>query len=232
MKRSGPIPFLPDFPRLGHPMKRPWILRLALCALLPLLLVAPGLLPGRSFLPQLPTTSEPLASEYPELLAASQTENQLTSDRLFPILTDEILIREQLSAGVLPTWEPRLGLGAPLAAGSMAGPWYPPRFLLIFLSPELAGGVHALLALWLAGLGLWFFLERRGLSTAACAMGAIALQAGGFGIANLHYVMKVDAVLWLPWCLWAIEGMKSAPRRAGLVLFAATGHCSDNTLQF
>jgi len=196
---------------------------LALLALLPALLVGPALLPGRRFLPQLPLGFEPLASEHPAAAATAwEGANRVASDRLFPVLSDELAIRRQLARGTLPAWAPELGFGLPLAAGSLAGPWYPPRWLFLWLAPDVAGGWHALLSLFLAGLGAWLFLARRGLSAAACAFGALATQAGGFGLANLHYVMKVDAALWLSWSLWALEGISQGRRAAGPVLSITT----------
>jgi hypothetical protein len=197
-------------------------LRFFLLAILPLLLVGPSLAPGNRFLPILPVAFEPLASENPEAAEeAREGANLVATDRLFPVLTDELEIRSQLLAGELPTWNPGLGLGVPLAAGSMAAPWNPLRWPFLLLPPAIAGGWHALLSLFLAGLGMLFFLERRGLGAAAALFGAIAYQVGGFGIANLHYVMKVDAALWLPWCLWAIDGIFTGKRFAPLFLFAA-----------
>ncbi len=199
-------------------------LRILLLALVPLLLVGPSLLPGKRFLPLLPVVMEPLTAEHPEAAErAFEGANRVATDRLFPVLGEEREIREQLLAGELPTWNPHLGAGLPLAAGSMAAPWNPLRWPFLLLPPEVAGGWHVLLALFLAGLGMLLFLERRGLAPVAALFGAIAFQVGGFGAANLHYAMKVDAALWLPWCLWAVDGIFAGRRFAGLALFFSLG---------
>ncbi len=197
----------------------PWCL---LALLLPMALLGPALLPGKRFLPQLPVMFEPLATENPAAAArASDQANLVASDALFPLLTDELAIRAQLSQGQLPLWDPHLGLGAPLAAGSMAAPWNPLRWPFLWMPPDLARGWHALLALFLAGLGMCLFL-RLHVSTSAALFGAIALQASGFAYANLHYLPKFDAALWLPWCLWAIEvSLRRPSRLAELTLFLA-----------
>lgn len=196
---------------------------LALLLVLPLLCVGPALIPGKRFLPQLPCGFEPLASEAPERAAqAWRAANHLASDRLFPALTDEMHVRESVLRGELPSWDPLSGMGMPLAGATMIGVWYPPNALKILLPPDIAGGWLALLTLYIAGLGLFVFLERRAFSWAACVCGALAMQAGAFGFANLHLSMKVGAAVWLPWSLWAIEGLAQRRQWSGLVLFAST----------
>lgn len=204
-----------------RPAWRRWLLWIV-----PVLLVAPALLPGKRFLPVAPVCFEPLATEHADAAAAAWKDaNHWTVDSLFPALSDEVTIRTALDSGHLPLWSPLAGLGAPLAAGSISGVWYPLRWLWIWLPPDVAIGWHALLAVFLAGLGMQLFLERRGLSVPAALIGALALQSGGFGIVNLQLAMKYDAALWLPWCLWAIEGILAGRRSAPLALALAIG-CS------
>ncbi len=185
----------------------------------PCLLLGPGLLRGERFLPHLPVGIEPLASENPEEAArAMEGCNFGPGDRIFPTLSDQVVMREELARFDLPTWEPDLGLGAPLFANSIAGVAYPPNWLGLLLPPDAAAGPLAFLTLVLAGLGVWLFLGRLGLPDSARAVGALGVQLGGFGVANLFYFMKVDAALWLPWSLWAVEGLARGERRSGLWL--------------
>jgi len=189
---------------------------------LPLALIGPALLPGHLFLPLLPSALEPLASEDPAAAArALERANYLTSDRIFPCLTDQLEIRAQFLRGELPLWEPKLGLGLPLFATAITGTLYPPNWLSLLIPPERAAGPLAVLTLFLAGLGMLLFLQRNGRSRAAALIGALAVQAGGFAAANLHYPMKLDAALWLPWSLWAIDGLALRKRGAGPALQAS-----------
>ena len=196
---------------------------LALALLAPTLFLAGALLPGARFLPHLPVILEPLASEHPEEAARARAEVSYgPADRIFPTLSDQLAARAELAHGDLPTWEPALGLGAPLFANSIAGLGYPPNWLGLLAPPERAAGPLAWLTLALAGLGMGLFLRRVGLSAGAVALGVIGLQAGGFGLVNLHYSMKVDAALWLPFSLWAVEGVARGVRRSALWLTAFT----------
>lgn len=196
--------------------------KLALLLALPLVLVLPAVFSGALFLPQAPRGLEPLASEAPDDAAVAWRQaNYLASDRLFPILTDELAIQAALRAGHLPLWNSKQGLGLPLLGGTLVGPFYPPNWIAYATDSVRAGPWLAALSLFLAGLGAWSFLERRGTSFGAAAIGALGLQIGGFALANLHYRMKLDAALWLPWMLWALDGLAQKKPRAGLALTGA-----------
>jgi len=202
-----------DRARRGVPALALWLL------ILPALLVGPSLLPGRAFLPLLPAALPPLALEDPAAGdAARERANWLTSDALLPFWTDALSERAAVRAGALPTWDPLLGLGEPLAAGSLVGAWYPPNWLHHLLPPHVAFGWLAVLHLALAGWGMARFLRARGFTAGAQLLGALAIQASGFGVLHLHLGMKIAAAVWLPWCLEASEGLLRGERRAGLRL--------------
>lgn len=210
---------------VGSSGRERWI-RLLLLLVLPLCLIGPALMPKRLFLPQVATTLAPLASENPgRAQREGAAANFSASDRIFPFLTDQQEIRRQLKQGVLPTWEPNLGLGLPLYGASLVASTYPPNALAVLMPPERAAGPLAILALFLMGLGTWLFLSRLGLANGACIFAALATQISSWGIANLHYPMKVDAALWFPWCLWAIEGLAQRKRGSFLCLALCSG-CS------
>ena len=193
-----------------------------LTALVPLLLFAPLVLSGRAFLPLLPVAFEPLASELPEEAGAGrEATNYAQADRTYQFLTDQAGFRAALADGELPLWEPNWALGAPLLAETILGAAYPPNWLGLVFAPERMAAPLAALSLFLGGLGLWLFLGRLGLSSGARVVAVIAFQLGGFGITNLYYYMKVDAALWLPWALWAVEGIARGRRGSGFALALA-----------
>ena len=85
--------------------------------LAPLLLLGPGILAGKRFLPHLPVANDPLAAEDPAAAAlAHERANLVLGDRVFPFLTEQLVMAEELGGGSLPTWSPELGLGLPLFA--------------------------------------------------------------------------------------------------------------------
>lgn len=199
-------------------------------ALAPALLVGPSLLPGKRFLPQLPVILPPLAQEHPELAeVARQGANQWCFDRIFPSLSDQHAFRERVGDdGVRALWtsfgwEPDLGFGMPLLGNSISGPFYPPNWLALIVDPAWAAAPIAFGALYLAGLFLWMFLRRLGFDPRVVAVVAFGYQATGWGVANLHYGMKVDAALWLPLALYAVEGLARGRNRDGFWLTLAVG---------
>ncbi len=215
-----PVADTPPLPPRPHYLRH--LRLLALLAVVPATLLGPIVLRGAVFLPWMPVALAPLASEHPaEAAELARGANRVQADRLFPVLTDQIAMREELAQGRLPTWEPLFGLGVPLFAGSIAGAAYPPNWLGFLLPPEAAAAPAAMLTLFLAGLGAWLFLTRLGLSAQAALVGVLAYQLGGYALWNLMYFMKVDAALWLPWSLWAVEGLRAGRRWSGLALCAS-----------
>ena len=216
---SDPVERGPLARRLAH-----YGPRLGFLCVLPLLLLFDSLFAGSYFLPQAPVLFEPLAAEQPEVAdAVRRSAHYWTGDRILPVLTDQREMARRSDIGATSGWEPKLSLGLPLLGNALHGPLYPPNLLTRWLSPERAASWLAFLSMVLAGLGAWRFFERRGLPSAAAGFGALALQAAGFGAMNLHYGMKVDAVLWLPFCLTALEDLGAGKRFAGpmVLLFAA-----------
>ncbi len=199
---------------------RHWLPRLGALLVVPLVLLGPALFLGKLFLPQAPVLYEPLALEHPEASrAVAASAHYWTGDRILPVLVDQLEFARRAEAGQGTGWETRLSLGLPLFGNAIHGPLYPPNLLLRAMDPARAAAPLAFLSLVLAGLGAWRFFERRGLPTGAAAVGALALQAAGFGALNLHYGMKVDAVLWLPFCLTALEDFGRRRRFSGLAVF-------------
>ncbi len=207
-----------------EPARLPLWLRIALCCVIPLIYVVPGMLPGQRFLPMAPVAFAPLSLEYPEAAEAARVgQSFATVDRLFPTLTDQLEIRERVWAGESLLWEPDQGLGLSLIGNTISGPFYPPNWLAVLLPPDRAAPFLAWFVLTWVALGLWALLAQLGNPERACLVAALAAQAAGFGVANLHYGMKVDAVAWLPWSLWAIEGVRRGKRGSAPLLALFSG---------
>ncbi|MCX7854433.1 MAG: YfhO family protein [Anaerolineae bacterium] len=112
-----------------------------------------------------------------------------------------------LRAGRLPLWNPYLFMGVPLLANSQAGVLYPlnwPFWLL--LPPHAALHWSALLHLWLAGSGAYFYARaslRLGRLGAWTAGAAFAL--GGYLGAQVEHINQLQALSWLPWALFLYD---------------------------
>jgi hypothetical protein len=202
---------------------RAWVLRLLVLLAVPLAAVGPALLPGRVFAPIGVGAFEPLASEAPERAArALGGANRLAVDALYPIADDRANALARMAQGELPLWEPRFGLGLPLLGTTLSGPLHPLSWITAPFGEARSGALRALLALFLAGLGMALLLERVGLPRGAALFGALALQSGGWGLANLPITPKFEAAAALPWMLWAAYGSLGCARGSAAALVAAT----------
>lgn len=199
------------------------LLRALALLLVPLAALGPSLLPGKRFLPIAPAAFEPLASERPQAAErARHAADRTSTDALFPLLDEQRALGERLSRGELPRWDARLGAGQPLFSATRAAPLDPLSWPRIFLDDARGHGWSGLAALFLCGLGMWLFLRRRGLDAGPALVGALALQAGGFALSNAHLAPRLDAALWLPFTLWAIDGVLERRRFAGILLAGST----------
>ncbi len=191
---------------------------------MPLLLVGPALLPGRSFLPQHPVTLVPLSVEYPaEARNALGRINYWTSDALFPFLTDAAHLRSSLEQNTLPTWNPDQGLGYSSVGGSLISPWYPPNLLHGWIEPARAMGWNALLHWLLFGAGCALFVSRRGVAWPDALLAGCVVQCAGLTVFGAHYGMKLAVMTWFPWCLLSAQAHLSGDRGAGLRLCVFVG---------
>lgn len=123
---------------------------------------------------------------------------------------------ESLASGRIPQWNPYQMAGMPNASDPQSGWLYAPAMLLFTALPcSRALGVFIALQPLMAGLGLWWFLRREGLSrTAATAGGlsvALLMGASSVGVSLPFAAM----VAWTPLLLVGASGYMSAPRWPG-----------------
>ncbi len=133
--------------------------------------------------------------------------------------------------GEFPLWCPDIYLGFPLVAEGQAGPLYPPNWVLFATLPAWwAVGASYALHLGFASLGTWLWLSRFLRPLAALAGGIVFGLSGHLALHHMHLNL-VQALAWLPWCLWAVEAvfregrLRDLVRLAGfLALLAFCGH--------
>ncbi len=151
--------------------------------------------------------------------------------------------------GRFPLWRPTIMSGTPFAANPLAGLYYPPNWLFLFLPAAFAGSnsipagplalgfnLSALTHLALAGVAM-VVLMRRGFDTGFWGglAAAVAYQASPKLLAHLGagHVGWVQAWAWLPLViLCALRACQSEGRRAsrwalGMGLALAVQFCAD-----
>jgi hypothetical protein len=138
-----------------------------------------------------------------------------------------------LRAGRLPLWHPLLGNGAPLLANYQTAAFYPPNWLYLLIPTEHAMGLVGVLHLAWAGAGMIVYARRMGLGTLGQGVAAIAYALSGYLVARFGFLSITSAAPWLPWLLWAVEGVIVERERlvrgmialAGMVaMLLLTGH--------
>lgn len=130
----------------------------------------------------------------------------------------------EFASGRVPLWNPYNGAGAPLLANYQSALLYPPHLLyFLYDGPQMMGWIGMLHLLW-AGVGMWLFTGRLGLPTFARGIAALAFPLSGTLIARFGTSPMVNVAAWLPWLLYALDGLLTAPtlrRWLGLIAVIA-----------
>jgi hypothetical protein len=125
----------------------------------------------------------------------------------YPYWTQVVRLLQQ---GQVPLWNPTLFAGAPLAANSQVGLFYPPNWIFWLaaswwpgaqrLLMVVARSLHlsALLHIWLAGLTGYLLSRRHGLGRWSAS--AVGLIYGGSGFLGVHtdHLNQLQALAWAP----------------------------------
>ena len=137
----------------------------------------------------------------------------------------EGFLRENLRAGRVPLWNPLIYCGTPYAGNPQAWPLYPVTALLPFVSASYFLSLTVALHVWLAGVGTFLFARRAlGVGRVAALLAAITFMFGGQLVSKEQFPNMVQASAWLPWVLWALDGLLRGRRvRNALVLGLVLG---------
>ncbi len=108
-------------------------------------------------------------------------------------------------AGRWPLWNHYEGLGAPLLGGLQSAALFPPTLLLLL--PHGQAIEHALLQA-LGGFGAFLFFRSFGLGVAAAVTGGLLFEVNGV-FAWLRNAI-FNPVAFLPWLLYAFEGLRAS----------------------
>jgi hypothetical protein len=135
-----------------------------------------------------------------------------------PALVDQLLyfppfrelVRAEYLAGRLPSWNPFILGGVPLAGCVQAAPFFPTAWLLAPLTAVPYSLAAAFLKVLAAALFTGLHLRRLGASPSGCALGAAVFSLGGFMTVWLGHPHANTACL-LPGLFWAIGRLCDAP---------------------
>jgi Bacterial membrane protein YfhO len=159
---------------------------------------------------------------FPPQPAGEQPENPLQFDSAYVFEPDGLAVREALRDGRLPVWSPELEAGWPLLATQQSAPLFPLTWIgAVFPYWESQAWI-AVIKLWLAALGTFFFARALGLRRAPALLAAVSFAFGTYLVAWLMHP-HANAYVVLPWLLLVAErlcrtgALRDAAALAGLL---------------
>jgi hypothetical protein len=121
---------------------------------------------------------------------------------------------QSLKQGVVPLWNPHLYSGLPFAADAQSGLFYPLNLIVFLLQADITVKTLEYLAIfhfWLAGLGMFLFLQhsplaqKLGLHPLAALTGAIIFEFSDLFIVHLGNLNMIAVAAWLPLVMLAFQ---------------------------
>lgn len=132
-------------------------------------------------------------------------KNFLITDPIRQQIPWRKLVIDALKGGKLPLWNPYSFSGTPLLANIQAGTLYPFNILFFILPFAYAWTALIIIQPILAALFLFAFLRHKTIQPGVAATAGLAWAFSGFSIAWLTWGTILQAALWLPLMLFAID---------------------------
>ncbi len=119
---------------------------------------------------------------------------------------------QRISDGAFPGWNPFVFCGTPLFANIQNALYYPFNLLHTMFPLERVFSFSLVVHHVLAAVGMYWFIYSLYRSSSAAVMGALVYAWSGFLITHAHdgHFIHVRAYAWIPFVLWAQNGLKHA----------------------
>lgn len=121
-------------------------------------------------------------------------------------------LKNQLSQGHFPLWNPYLMGGTPFFADLQNMMLYPFNWLTLPFSVPMGLTVFFFIHMVWAALGMHLWLRSLGLSKNACRVGALLFSLSGFFWLEIIHPPVLAAFAWLPWVFGSLEGLAKNPK--------------------
>jgi O-antigen/teichoic acid export membrane protein len=131
--------------------------------------------------------------------------NALLSDLILENTVWKQFIRESLSAGELPLWQPYILSGSPFLAAGQSSALYPFSVLFYIMPLHAAYGWFTVTQVWLAATMMYLLMRVLGIRRLGAALSGIAYAFSGFYMVSVVFPMIIAAAAWLPFELAMIE---------------------------
>src|SRR5258705_1654299 len=127
---------------------------------------------------------QPWAAYRDQLGVPAVPHNSLLSDLVLENLPWKHFIRESLSNGEIPLWNPYILSGVPFLAAGQSSALYPFSVIYYVLPLDKAYGWFTVSQLWLAGVFMFLFLRGFPVCRFCATVGAISFQLYGFFLSS------------------------------------------------
>lgn len=124
------------------------------------------------------------------------------------------ILREIVTRGEFPYWNPWIAAGQPLAANPAHQIFYPFTWLILLPSFEYGFQLHALVHVFIATFGMFALLRSMSAGRTASVLAALSFGLGGLITSELNLFPFLLSTAWIPWiCLFTRRALKSGSRR-------------------
>ncbi|MEE9127954.1 MAG: hypothetical protein V3U11_12520, partial [Planctomycetota bacterium] len=194
----------------------PHLSALLFLSVLPMALLWPSLLGNNTYVPWDLAQFPPVATKLTPAEHQQTIHEHNTDVTEIPVMFGPQLefIRSELHQGRVVHWDPYSRSGTPIWASSILGIDYPLNWpLFLVLDPYQGFALSAYLAFLIGSMLMYGFLVQLGLGVLPALFGAIAFAYSATLTINSHFYQRVDALIWLPGILWAIQSMVERRKR-------------------
>ncbi len=148
---------------------------------------------------------EPYATYREVAKAPDVPHNALLSDLVLENFQWKSFIRESISKGEVPLWNPHQFSGIPFLAAGQQSTLYPFSVLYYVLPLPASYGWFTVVQLWLAGMFMYLFLRGVGVGRFGGTLAGVVYQLSAFFVISAVFPMIIAAAAWLPLVLLAVE---------------------------
>lgn len=128
------------------------------------------------------------------------------SDLLELHLPFKYILHDAYTHGSIPLWTPYLSNGFPILAEGQSGPLYPLNIALAFIPPFLSMNYSIMIALMVAGTGMYTFSRRLpGMNLFGALGSGVVFMLCSFFIARMKHLNMIVVAAYLPWALFCIH---------------------------
>lgn len=132
------------------------------------------------------------------------------------------LATDMLKTGAIPLWNPHNFSGSPLLANSQSAVLYPLHIVYLLLPQLWAWSLLVMIQPLLAAAGTYWYLRRLRLPKMSSLFGGIAFGFSLFMTVFLEYNSMGHVIMWLPFCLGAIEALRDRPTHRMRLAYAGS----------